>query len=357
MPAIADAIELYMGPLELGGADDLEQAIVGFIDGAKKSLFVAVQELDSPAIAEAIIRARKRRVLVKLVLEADYLVSGSVAANPFEAGGAREINRTLHNAILRAAIRVNSDFNPHIFHQKFMVRDKQSVLTGSANFTTTDTSKNLNHLVIVHDRDVAKAYDLEFSEIQQGRFGAQSDIHGPKPLVKLLAGVRVKVLFAPEHAPEMEMMKQIAKARSRIDFAIFTFAQSSGIDDQLALVKERPGVVIRGALHRSQANQSWSSKDLLHAAGVELHLIPTPGRPGPMPSKLHHKLMVIDESIVIAGSFNYTGDANKLNDENLIILGDLECTDPEGVRKQRELARYALDEIDRMVATFGERVV
>ncbi|MEZ4701361.1 MAG: phospholipase D-like domain-containing protein [Rhodothermales bacterium] len=357
MPKIIGNIELYMGPHQLGGPDNLEETIVRFIDGARKTLFIAVQELDSPAIAHAIIRAKKRKVLVKLVLEADYLVAPAFRGDPFVPGGGHEINRELHNAILRAAIKVNSDFNPHIFHQKFVVRDRTSVLTGSTNFTETGTSVNLNHIVIVHDKDVAKAYDLEFSEIQKGRFGAESDVHGPKPLVKLVNDVRVKVLFAPEHAPEMEIMKQIAKARRRIDFAIFTFAQSSGIDDQLALVKERPGVEIRGALYRMQANQSWSSKDLLHAAGVEVNLVPTPGRPGPMPGKLHHKLMVVDESLVIAGSFNYTGAANKLNDENLIILGDLECTDPEGVRKQRELARFAMDEIDRIVEVFGERVV
>lgn len=356
MPFTVGPIHLYLGPSELGGPDDLESAIVSFIDGATRSLFVSVQELDSPAIAEAIVRAKQRRVLVKLVLEADYLVEPRPARNPFAAGGEREINRALHDAILRARVKVNSDFNPHIFHQKFIVRDRSAVLTGSANFTTTDTHHNLNHVAIVYDRDVAKAYDLEFAEIQQGRFGAGSDVHGSTPLVKMVDGIRVKVLFAPEHAPEMEVMKQIAKARSRIDFAIFTFAQSSGIDDQLVLARERPGLRIRGALFRSQANQEWSSKEMLHAAGIELHLVPTAGRPGPMPRKLHHKLMVIDDALVIAGSFNYTGDANKLNDENLILFGDLDCLDPEGIARQRALARYARVEIDRMIAAFGERV-
>ena len=37
--------------------------------------------------------------------------------------------------------------------------------------------------------------------------------------------------------------------------------------------------------------------------------------------KLHHKLMVIDETIVVAGSFNYTQPANDYNDENLFVLG------------------------------------
>ena len=49
--------------------------------------------------------------------------------------------------------------------------------------------------------------------------------------------------------------------------------------------------------------------------------------------------MVLDERIVIAGSFNYTAPATTLNDENIIVLGDLEETDPVAEAAQRQLAR------------------
>ena len=42
-------IEAYVGPPELGAADDLEQVIVDFIAGAKSRLDIAVQEIDSRA--------------------------------------------------------------------------------------------------------------------------------------------------------------------------------------------------------------------------------------------------------------------------------------------------------------------
>jgi phosphatidylserine/phosphatidylglycerophosphate/cardiolipin synthase-like enzyme len=65
--------------------------------------------------------------------------------------------------------------------------------------------------------------------------------------------------------------------------------------------------------------------------------------------------MVIDEQLIIAGSFNYTGPANKLNDENIIILGDLDTpiTEDDAISKQRTLAQYALAEIDRIITSFG----
>lgn len=259
----------------------------------------------------------------------------------------------MHDTILRAQIKVNSDFNPHIFHQKFIIRDGTSLLTGSTNFTDTDTSQNLNHIAILHDPRVAKVYEAEFDEIQQGHFGSLNEGHDPRPKEYLVSGIRVKTLFAPDHNPEMEIMKQIAKARQRVDFAIFTFAQSSGIDDQLAFAREA-GRKIRGALFKSQANQQWSVKETLKTAGLELYLIPRNGLPNPRPRKLHHKLMVIDEQLTIVGSFNYTGPANQLNDENIILLGDLDTTDPALITSQKELAAYALSEIDRMIDKFGE---
>ena len=87
MSLIIDNIEIYMGPQQLGAPDDLRQVIVNFIDGAQTSLYIAVQELDCRPIAEAIIRAKKRDVLVKVVLEADYLVEKTPQADPFLAEG------------------------------------------------------------------------------------------------------------------------------------------------------------------------------------------------------------------------------------------------------------------------------
>jgi len=352
MPKIIEAIELYMGPQELNGPDNLLKAVVDFIDGAQSSLLIAVQELDSTPIAEAIIRARQRKVLVKLVLEADYLYEKDAIPNPFLAEGEHEINRQLHDAVLRANINVRSDYNPHIFHQKFIIRDNKSILTGSANFTDTDTAANLNHIVIVHDGTVARIFGREYAEIQQGHFGKLSEGTDPRPPEVMVSNVRIKTLFAPDHSPEMEIMKQIAKARQGIEFAIFTFANSSGIDDQLVLARQA-GIPIRGALFSSQANQDWSANKTLQDAGLSLFLVPRPGLPEPKPRKLHHKLMVIDGQLIIAGSFNYTGPANQLNDENIIIIGDLDTTDPDSIQKQKELGAYAVAEVNRIIADFG----
>ncbi len=346
-------IELYMGPQEVGRPDDLRKVIVDFIDGATKRLDIAVQELESMEIAQAIIRARQRKIVVRLVLEGDYLTVTRAVPNPFEQGGTNEVNRQIHDAILRSNINVKSDFNPSIFHQKFIIRDGSALLTGSTNFTDTGTSRNLNHLIIVQHEDVADVYRDEFKEIMQGHFGELDEGHDPVPDVIRVSEVPIKILFAPDHNPEMEIMKQMAKARKRIDFAMFTFSESSGIDDQM-IALSRAGIEIRGALDGAMANQDWAaSHDLLEEDyGIKLWGVHSQGALG----KMHHKLMVIDEQVIIAGSFNYTGPANRLNDENIMVLGDLGDISDASISGQRTLASYALREIDRIIETYGHRL-
>jgi phosphatidylserine/phosphatidylglycerophosphate/cardiolipin synthase-like enzyme len=358
-------LELLLGPSGLGGPDDLDAAIRDFLDGARHELLIAVQELDSEPIARAVVAARARGVRVRVILEGDYLREERPAADPWAPGGATEANRTIHAALLRSGIDVITDLNPALFHQKFVVRDlgesSAAVLTGSANFTATDTGtnpvaegrdggNNLNAVLVLHGAAAAGQFAREFDRMRAGTFGELRERHEPRPREFTLGRVRVKPLFAPRHGPEMEIMKQMLKARERIDFAMFTFAQSSGIDD--TMIRLTPGVAIRGVLDRGQGSQRWASTGVLRRAGVEL----VRNRPGTGVRKVHHKLMVVDERLLILGSLNYTEPATILNDENIVVLGDLEEGSAQAEEAQRELAGFALAEIDRIVTDLGEPV-
>lgn len=342
-------VEFYVGPHTVGSVDNLEDVIVKFINGAKKRLEIAVQELENRAIAEAIIAARKRKVLVKIVLEQDYLRAPKARKDPFEPGGGKEENREIQNALFRSNIDLKLDYNTSIFHQKFIVRDGNALLTGSTNFTPTGTHNNLNHIVIVRDPKVAKIYAREFREIQQGHFGKLNEGHDATPSDVVVSNVPIRVLFAPDHNPEMEIMKQMLKAKKRIDFAIFTFAKSSGIDDTMMRLLDLD-IPIRGAFDGKQGAQKWAAIAGLKKKGAKLSGVSQGNEVG----KLHHKLMVLDDQVVIAGSFNYTGPANRLNDENIIILGDLETTSSKQRQAQGKIAKFARGEIDRIIADHGK---
>ena len=355
-------IEMYFGPEALGAPDNLERVITDFIDEARDTLLIAVQELESRPVAEAIVRAKQRGVKIKMVLEQDYLREQSPPADPFivDPHDALHENRELFSALLRAGIDVRADYNPHIFHQNFIVRDiegpKRATLMGSTNFTPTGvgthaTKKNLNHVVIVHDKRVSREYETEFEEVWTGTFGENRVRHESAPRSNRVSGVRVRAVFAPDHTPELEIMKQILKAKERIDFAIFTFSQSSGIDDAI-VARVRPNLPVRGIFDSGQGNRDWAATRIVSEAGVEAYLASRKQGLG----KLHHKLMVIDDSLILCGSFNYTDPANRLNDENILQIGDLEEDDPEAQAGQRALAIAARQEIDRIIDKHGVRV-
>ncbi|WP_082461775.1 phosphatidylserine/phosphatidylglycerophosphate/cardiolipin synthase family protein [Agromyces sp. Leaf222] len=366
MSVTVGGVELYVGPTSVGGPDDLDLAIRQFIDGAGHTLAIAVQEIDSRPIAEAIVAATKRGVKVRLILEGDYLTEDKAILDPWTTPGAHDENRFLLAALLKSRVDVVSDLNPKIFHQKFIVRDagkpSAAVLTGSTNFTRTDTGtnatsgtgkgQNLNHVVVLRGQRAATEYLAEFERMRSGTFGDQHERVESKPREFGLPEVRVKPLFAPRHGPEMEIMKQMLKATKSIDFAMFTFAQSSGIDD--TMIRLRPLVPrLRGVLDRGQGAAKWAATKGLAGGAVELYTT----KLGTGVRKLHHKLMVLDERVLIVGSFNYTAPANTLNDENIVVIGDLE--EPEGTPTdvaQRTLAAYALTEIDRIIDELSEPI-
>lgn len=362
MSVALGGVEFSTGPAVLGGPDDLDATIRSFIAAAKKELLIAVQEIDSRAIAQSIIDAARSGVRVRVILEGDYLRDDPPAMDPWRAGGSLEENRLIYAAFLRAGIDLITDLNPAIFHQKFIVRDPgeagAAVLTGSTNFTLTDTGtndgtvdsavrgNNLNHVLVLRGQIAARLYVEEFDRMRSGTFGELHERKEPRPTEFRLGGIRVKPLFAPRHGPEMEIMKQMLKARSSVDFAMFTFAQSSGIDDTMERLL--PSLDrIRGVLDRGQGAQKWAATGPLKAAGVELYANAPEAQSGVR--KVHHKLMVIDERLIIVGSFNYTSPATTLNDENIVVLGDLEEDNPDAEQAQRTLARYALDEIERII--------
>jgi phosphatidylserine/phosphatidylglycerophosphate/cardiolipin synthase-like enzyme len=349
-------IQAFVGPQELGASDNLEEVIINFINGAQKTLDIAVQEIDSENIAQSIIDARWRGVKTRVFVEHDYVYDPKPPekrAKPIDPETPEEAlrraqwdeyrkpadiktNRDIHMALLRNGIDVKADYNHnHIFHQKFIIRDRRTknmilptsaILTGSTNFTQTGTHKNLNNVVVFNDSDIAWQYQEEFKEIRMGIFGNANSMHEPKPSTINVGGVPVQILFAPDHAPELELVKQILKCQKKLHFAIFTFSGSSGIDDALLAIRAADRS-IRGVVDPVQGLQHWAATEWLHHQGIEVFL----PRKSKKFGKLHHKLMVIDEDIVVAGSMNYTRPANEFNDENVFIIGSpYDLGDDEG---------------------------
>jgi phosphatidylserine/phosphatidylglycerophosphate/cardiolipin synthase-like enzyme len=347
-------IEAYCGPKGLGAPgfpdvpeapDDIENAIVEFIGKTTKTLDIAVQELDSFAIAEAVMAKKREGKSVRVLLNRSYLHDKTdkdhrpdpslttVDQLAADEKGEYKVNRDVFAALCRCGVEVRIDLNPDnkIFHHKFALRDlrldkngdarlgdEPGLLTGSANFTDTDCHLNLNHLFVFRHRGVQEDFGQEFREAWAGEFGRGR--LGEPPKTHDVGGVPVKVLFAPDHGPEAEVVKQMLKCPKggSIDFAMFTFMGSSAIDDAM-IVLAGADRTIGGVLDRQQGASKYAASRWLQEAGIEVKVPLEQTKSGIR--KLHHKLAVIDGSTVVGGSFNYSEPATLYNDEALLVLG------------------------------------
>jgi phosphatidylserine/phosphatidylglycerophosphate/cardiolipin synthase-like enzyme len=64
----------------------------------------------------------------------------------------------------------------------------------------------------------------------------------------------------------------------------------------------------------SQVNSNPGTEfERLQTAGVDVRLDGNP-------DKLHHKVLLIDQEIVITGSYNFSASAENNNDENTLVI-------------------------------------
>ena len=74
------------------------------------------------------------------------------------------------------------------------------------------------------------------------------------------------------------------------------------------------GVTVAGVMDDQGVDSNQGTEfDLFVQSGLDLR---RDGNPGLM----HHKIIIIDHSIVVTGSYNITGSADERNDENVIIF-------------------------------------
>ena len=119
------------------------------------------------------------------------------------------------------------------------------------------------------------------------------------------------VYFSPGGKCTEKIVETIAKARSTIHVQAYSFT-SAPIAKALTDAHKR-GIKIRVILDKSQRTANYSSADFLLHAGIETLI-------DDQHAIAHNKVIIIDSSTVITGSFNFTKAAENNNAENLLII-------------------------------------
>ena len=135
------------------------ECIVKEINAAKSEILVQAYSFTSAPIAKALTKAFKRGVKVEAILDKSQKTEKYTSAT----------------FISNAGIPTYIDDKHAIAHNKIMIIDRETVITGSFNFTKAAEEKNAENLLVIKSRELAKDYmdnwhkHKEHSEKYEGR--------------------------------------------------------------------------------------------------------------------------------------------------------------------------------------------
>jgi phosphatidylserine/phosphatidylglycerophosphate/cardiolipin synthase-like enzyme len=121
-----------------------------------------------------------------------------------------------------------------------------------------------------------------------------------------------EVYFSPNGGCKDRLIYWISRANRTIHVLIYSFTLDD-VRDALISAKNR-GVDVRIVFEKEGVQQENGNEYFnLRNSGVQV-------RNDTNPNTMHDKIAVIDESIVITGSYNWSKGAETRNNENMIIL-------------------------------------
>ena len=307
--ASGDWWEVYFAdPLNINDPNNwqnsIEARLIDKINAAQTSIHIASFEFDLTPVAEALIAAKQRGVDVRWVTDNE---------NGLEAD--EEPGHGQFAMLEDAGIEVKSDDRTALMHNKFWIFDGKAVWTGSTNITVNGIFKQNNNVIYIRSTRLAAIYEAEFQEMWDGEFGPRS----PSQLADqsiTVNGIPIQVVFTSEDgALEDAIIPTVSTAQSSIRFLAFSFTDyplAKAMIDRAAT-----GVDVKGVFEKVGSETEYAELRTLYCAGV-------PVRQDGNPSFLHHKVIIVDEHIVITGSLNFSTSAEESNDENVIILDNPE---------------------------------
>ena len=325
-------IEAY--PLNPDGqtALDLAGRVAGFLGEARRSLDLALYDVRLPGepgdvVSAALREAAGRGVAVRIAYNADHdervfppppsTKPELIQALPFPTCGIPGI--------------------PDLMHHKYVVRDGESVWTGSTNWTIDSWTRQENVIVVVDSPEVAAEYARNFEELWSSRDVGHSGSEEPRTLE--LEGHQMRAWFTPGHGEELShrIARAIGRARERVRIASPVLTAGPVIGT-LAEVAAEGRVDLRGVVDRTQVEQvfqQWrengrSAWKIPILASVLEHA-DFRGKPSTRytPESVHdfmHAKVTVADDWVFAGSFNLSRSGER-NAENVLEVHDPELAD------------------------------
>lgn len=290
--------ELYFtdptDPISPQGTGGVDGPLVDAIDAARLSIDIAAYSLSLNSVRFALIRAHQRGVTVRMVMESSNM------------------DRSDPQRLLEAGIPIFGDNRNGLMHDKFIVIDRSEVWLGSMNFTDSGAYDDNNHLFRIRSTKMAENYIKEFEEMfNDDMFGPDVVAQTPNPTLTI-DETRVDTYFSPDDGVLRALVPLLNAAEESIYFLAFSFT-SNDLGD-IVRAKADAGLTIGGVMDDEQIRSNQGTEfDPFRQAGLDVLIDGIDGQ-------MHHKVFIVDEKIVVLGSYNFSQAAEERNDENLLII-------------------------------------
>lgn len=298
----------FTDPLTINNENDptgsVEERLLQFIDAAQVSIHIASFEFNLPRVADALIAAKARGVDVRWVTDDENGLE--IDANP---------NRGQFTRLMAGGIEVKDDAGRSaLMHNKFWIFDRQIVWTGSTNITVNGVYKQNNNVIVFHSPDVALIYEREWDELWNAQLGPRAPSTRNNQWA-ILDGTPIQILFSAEDDAVDNLIALVNDAQTSVRFLAFSFTDYPLA--QAMIARAQAGVDVQGVFETFGSNSTRSELRTLWCAGL-------PVRQDGNSSFLHDKVIIIDNSIVVTGSLNFSSSADEENEENVVILDNAE---------------------------------
>ncbi|GAB4543014.1 MAG: phospholipase D-like domain-containing protein [Anaerolineales bacterium] len=281
-------------------AGSIEEKLIQFIDSAQRSIHIASFEFNLPRVADALISAKARGVDVRWVTDDENGLN--IDSQP---------GRGQFTRLLQSGVEVKDDNGRNaLMHNKFWIFDGRITWTGSTNITVNGIYKQNNNVIVIYSTDIAYIYEREWNELWTGQFGPRAPSNANNQWA-ILEGSPVQVLFSSEDHILSNLIALTNDAQSSIRFLAFSFTDYPLA--QAMIDRARAGVDVQGVYETFGSASEGSELKTFWCAGV-------PARQDGNPSFLHDKIIIIDNSIVVTGSLNFSSNADDSNEENVLII-------------------------------------
>ncbi|HAJ61479.1 MAG TPA: phospholipase [Cyanobacteria bacterium UBA8543] len=345
--------------------DNLEQQIIDAINNAQSTIDIAVMEFRIPNVAKALISKHSTGVKVRLLIDnkynkilADYKAEEIPKLNKHDQLAFEELKRYSADALalLRTSgIEIKDDTSDGatkgsgLMHHKFIVVDGKTTIISSSNLTTSDmhgdfnsleSRGNANNMVVVRDNSqLGKAFTDEFNYMWQGFFKSHKPYR--PPLTIPVGGGTITLNFSPASRKQnIEMtsngliayyVKQISLSAH---IAVFVYSDQM-ISDSLGEVHDRGveeiKVLIDPDFYRQPYSKAYDAMGVCPSLGKRKSKIKVNPWPNPITTvgfptaptgdrAVHSKMAILDGTLVLTGSHNWSNAGNYSNDETLIAI-------------------------------------